>query len=65
MGYRQFALVQEHAREIHGLLLTQDMPLIPLWQLDPLNAVHGDLEAGPFDPLLVFTDVDRWRLKAK
>jgi ABC-type oligopeptide transport system substrate-binding subunit len=65
MGYRQFALVQEHARQIHGLLLTQEMPLIPLWQLDPLNAVGADLEAGPFDPLLVFTDVDGWRLKAK
>jgi peptide/nickel transport system substrate-binding protein len=65
MGYRHFAKVQEYTRAIHRLLLTQDMPLIPLWQLDPLHAVRDGLQAGPFDPLLVFTDVDQWSLNAK
>jgi ABC-type transport system substrate-binding protein len=65
MSHRHFADVQRYTRAIHRLLLTRDMPLIPLWQLDPLNAVHKALVAGTFDPLLVFPDVDRWMLEAK
>jgi hypothetical protein len=38
---------------------------VPLWQLDPLAALHEDLEAVPFDPLLVFTDVGRWSVQRK
>ena len=39
------------------------MPFIPLWQLDPLAAVSNGVVAPPFDPLLVFTDAERWKLK--
>jgi hypothetical protein len=45
--------------------LLQEMPLVPLWQLDPLAALSADLEAVPFDPLLVFPDVDRWSVRPR
>jgi hypothetical protein len=42
------------------------MPFIPLWQLDPLLAYRSDgdckVEVVPFDPQLVFTDVEQWRV---
>jgi ABC-type oligopeptide transport system substrate-binding subunit len=63
-GMREFAEVRKLARSIHAEVLTE-MPLIPLWQLDPLLAISKDLEAPPFDPRLVFSDIDRagWRLR--
>jgi ABC-type oligopeptide transport system substrate-binding subunit len=63
-GRRHFAEVRKQTRLAHEQLL-QEMPLVPLWQLDPLAALHEDLEAVPFDPLLVFTDVDRWSVQRK
>jgi hypothetical protein len=30
-----------------------------------LLALHEDVEAVPFDPLLVFTDADRWSVQRK
>ena len=51
-------LAVESFEELEQLL--QEMPLVPLWQLDPLAALSENLEVVPFDPLLVFTDVDRW-----
>jgi ABC-type oligopeptide transport system substrate-binding subunit len=64
MARRHFAEVRKHTWLAHEQLL-QEMPLVPLWQLDPLAALHEDLEAVPFDPLLVFTDVDRWSVQRK
>jgi ABC-type oligopeptide transport system substrate-binding subunit len=64
MARRQFAEVRKHTWLAHEQLL-QEMPLVPLWQLDPLAALSADLEAVPFDPLLVFPDVDRWSLQRK
>ncbi len=57
---RDFAEVQARAHELHDRFLNQEMPFIPLWQLDPLAAVSNGVAAPPFDPLLVFTDAERW-----
>lgn len=64
MARRQFAEVRKHTWLAHAQLL-QEMPLVPLWQLDPLAALSADLEAVPFDPLLVFPDVDRWSVQRR
>ena len=47
------------------LALVAEMPVIPLWQLDPLLVIHDHLKTVPFDPWLVFTDVEQWRLEQK
>ena len=62
---RDFAEVRERAHVLHDRFLNEEMPFIPLWQLDPIAAVHADVIAPPFDPLLVFTDAERWRLDRK
>jgi hypothetical protein len=41
------------------------MPVIPLWQLDVLVAVHPDLATGPLDATHPFGDAARWRLKGR
>jgi ABC-type oligopeptide transport system substrate-binding subunit len=64
MGRRHFADVRKQTWLAHEQLL-QEMPLVPLWQLDPLAALSEEVEAVPFDPLLVFTDVDRWSVQRK
>ena len=61
---RQFDKVRERVRTLQGVLDTE-MPLIPLWQLDPLSAYRERLKPGTFDPLLVFTDAESWRLERK
>jgi ABC-type transport system substrate-binding protein len=62
MGRRDVARVQKDAHLLHRKLY-EEMPLIPLWQLDPLWAVGSGLQTGPLDPPRVFADVDRWELK--
>jgi peptide/nickel transport system substrate-binding protein len=64
MGHRDFQEVQRLTQDIHAHLY-QKMPLIPLWQLDTHLAVHDDLKMGRIDPLLVFTDVEQWKLEKK
>jgi hypothetical protein len=46
-------------------MLLQKMPFIPLWQLDVLVVRQEDVRTVPFDPLLVFTDVEQWKLEKK
>jgi hypothetical protein len=41
------------------------MPLIPLWQLDTHLAYHHDLTPVRIDPLLVFSEVEQWKLEKK
>jgi hypothetical protein len=41
------------------------MPLIPLWQLDTHMTIHNDLKVSHLDPLLVFTNVEQWKLEKK
>jgi peptide/nickel transport system substrate-binding protein len=62
MSYRHFPEVQKETHNIH-LHLYDNMPLIPLWQLDSHIAVRKNLKIGVVDPLQVFTDVDRWTLE--
>jgi hypothetical protein len=80
-GRREFDQVRRLTEAMHGNF-EGDVPLVPLWQLDPLSAyradlepmVHGsrlrddqrkELERIPYDPLLVFTDIEYWRLEKK
>jgi ABC-type transport system substrate-binding protein len=64
--HRDFAEIQRLTRQVHRLL-AHKMPLIPLWQLDTHIAVHNDLRMVPasrdIDPLLIFTNVEQWRLE--
>jgi peptide/nickel transport system substrate-binding protein len=62
--HRYFPKVREAVQSLNEVLDT-DMPLIPLWQLDPLIAIGADVETPPFDPLLVFTDIAQWKLNRK
>jgi peptide/nickel transport system substrate-binding protein len=64
MGHRDFQEVQNLTHEIHAHLY-QKMPLIPLWQLDTHLAIHNDLKPVRIDPLLVFTNVEHWKLEKK
>jgi ABC-type transport system substrate-binding protein len=64
---RDFPQVQGYTHALHGRFLKEDMPFIPLWQLDPLAAVSTQVGLPsydpPFDPVLVFTDVELWKIK--
>jgi ABC-type oligopeptide transport system substrate-binding subunit len=56
--------------EVHRLdeLVCDEMPLIPLWQLDTHVAVHNDLKIDQreaLDPAQIFADVARWHLGDK
>jgi ABC-type oligopeptide transport system substrate-binding subunit len=62
---REFVKVRGDTQEIHHIMVTQEMPVIPLWQLDPLMAIRKNLEKVPFDPWLVFTDIDQWQFTGK
>lgn len=63
--HRDIDEVRKLAHTTH-LLFCEKMPLIPLWQLDTLLAIHADLKTAPapaqLDPLRIFTDVERWEL---
>jgi ABC-type transport system substrate-binding protein len=70
-GLRHFAQVRRYAHAIHRDFLDREMPFIPLWQLDPLMAYRSGtsenkdyckVEMVPFEPHLVFTDVEQWRV---
>ena len=71
--HRDFARVRELTHEIHKKFNDQ-MPFIPLWQLDRHMLVHDALEVrfadrpnpvSPdlLDPAVIFTQVENWRLK--
>jgi peptide/nickel transport system substrate-binding protein len=66
MVHREFAKVQQALRSIHGTI-ARKMPLIPLWQLDTHVALHKDLTIPweDFDPLRVFSNVERWKLEKR
>jgi len=67
---RHFSQVKEYAHAIHQQFLASEMPLIPLWQLDPLIAVRkGRVEMSAtgltpvIDPQALFTRVEEWRVR--
>jgi peptide/nickel transport system substrate-binding protein len=64
MGYRNFPEVQKYLRTVHEVL-NREMPIIPLWQLDPLLAYRNDVRPASLDPRMVFTDAEHWRLQRK
>jgi ABC-type oligopeptide transport system substrate-binding subunit len=57
--HREFDKVKQAAHKIHDNLY-YSMPFIPLWQLDPIAAVRNSVKTPTLDPVLVFTDVERW-----
>lgn len=61
---RDFDRVRQAARQLHRQLI-KDVPVIPLWQLDPFHAFTAAVKTAPYDPLLVFTDAEEWRLNRK
>jgi ABC-type oligopeptide transport system substrate-binding subunit len=62
---RHFERVREFAHAIHRQMLDSEMPIIPLWQLDPLYAYRkGRLKLPPLDPLRVFAQSEAWRVNA-
>jgi peptide/nickel transport system substrate-binding protein len=63
-GHREFAKVQRGAQQLHDVV-AREVPLVPLWQLDPLLAWHKTVRPVPLDPLLVFTDIDQWKLEPR
>jgi ABC-type oligopeptide transport system substrate-binding subunit len=63
-AYRDPVKVQSEMQLLHRILFDK-MPLIPLWQLDSHVAMSPALKPTPFDPLLVFTDVEQWKLEKK
>lgn len=63
-SYRDFPKVREHQWLIHAFL-NREMPFIPLWQLDPLLAYRGEVKPAALDPLLLFGNIEEWRLQRK
>jgi ABC-type transport system substrate-binding protein len=61
---RDFSAVRERMRLVHHRLV-QEMPLIPLWQLDTFIAYRKGLKPTAVDPHLIFNDVERWTLEPK
>jgi len=64
MNRRDFGEVQRTMRLVHRML-EQQMPLIPLWQLDTFLAYRKGLNPTSMDPLLIFNDVENWTLDPK
>ncbi len=64
LRFCDFEEVKKRDRGLHQLFDAQ-VPLIPLWQLDPLLAIHDDVKTVPFDRNLLFTDIELWRLEGK
>jgi ABC-type oligopeptide transport system substrate-binding subunit len=63
-SYRNFAEVRLYQTQIHALL-NDEMPFVPLWQLDPLMAYRRDVHPSGLDPLDVFVDIEQWRVQLK
>jgi ABC-type oligopeptide transport system substrate-binding subunit len=61
MSHRDFARVREVTHQIHQALWER-MPFIPLWQLDTVIAIHRDVITTRIDPLVIFSEIERWKL---
>jgi ABC-type oligopeptide transport system substrate-binding subunit len=61
MAYREFDQVRRCTQVLHRIM-TQETPVIPLWQLDPLHAISDEVKTTPFDSQRLFTDIEKWRL---
>jgi ABC-type transport system substrate-binding protein len=56
--------VTKYTHRIHKQIF-EKMPLIPLWQLDTHVVSDKELTAVHLDPLLVFTEVEKWKLEKR
>ena len=79
LGHRDFDRVRTVTQTIHRVFVLEEMPFIPLWQLDRFLAVHNDLRLhdgtrdvlleartpAPLDPLRLFSTVEYWRVRRK
>jgi ABC-type transport system substrate-binding protein len=64
MNRRNFVEIQAQTRLMDGIFAEQ-MPFIPLWQLDRIIAYSPSLKPVPLlDPLYVFPGVEHWLLEA-
>lgn len=61
---RDFAFIRDATRRNH-VRLTLDMPVIPLWQLDPQIALSEALTTPILDPGTLFSQIDQWKLDRK
>jgi ABC-type oligopeptide transport system substrate-binding subunit len=62
MGYRDPAQLKAATHGIH-VHLNQQMPLIPLWQLDYHVALHESLDTADLTSWPALSTVTQWRLK--
>jgi ABC-type oligopeptide transport system substrate-binding subunit len=60
-SHRNFTEVRSYQWQTQEQL-NREMPFIPLWQLDPLLAYQRDVQPAPLDPLLLFSNIEEWRL---
>jgi peptide/nickel transport system substrate-binding protein len=63
LGHRQFSEIQKLTHDIHAQLYEQ-MPLIPLWQLQTHIAFRG-LNPGRINANRLFANIERWELSGK
>jgi ABC-type oligopeptide transport system substrate-binding subunit len=61
-NHREFGNVIEATRTL-ALRLDTVMPVLPLWQLDPLHLVHASVKSVDLDPRSVFGTIERWSLE--
>jgi ABC-type transport system substrate-binding protein len=61
LHHRDFNLARDHMQGAEAHLYAT-MPLIPLWKLPYVVAVHGRLHAADLDPLAVFANVLEWKV---
>jgi peptide/nickel transport system substrate-binding protein len=68
MVHRDLSRVRSEMHQIHQLVFEQ-MPIIPLWQLDTHIAIHESVKhpdiARLADPLLIFRDLDKWSIERR
>ncbi|HEY7328749.1 MAG TPA: ABC transporter substrate-binding protein [Gemmataceae bacterium] len=63
-SFRNFDKFQKYQWSMQDLL-NRELPFIPLWQLDPLLAYRREVDPVALDPLLVFSNIEEWRLLRK
>ncbi len=63
-NYRNFAEFRLYQCQIHALL-NEEMPFVPLWQLDPLLAYRREVQPSALEASQVFVDVEQWRVRYK
>jgi peptide/nickel transport system substrate-binding protein len=63
-NHRDFDDVRKAMHAVHRQL-HQEMPLIPLWQLDTFLAYRKGVKPTAVDPIVIFNDVEHWSLNKR